>query len=242
MSYSTQGRRYICVSGGKGGVGKSSFAAGLARALHASGSRVGLVDADLAGPSQSCLFELARMRASRGRLVPPSADGVRVASMGLLANEATALVWSKDAIEGALASFILDADWGDANVFVVDLPPGHDVVHRTVLDMAPGARSLFVTTGSRLAIVDCRRDIAFSRRMGVKPIGIVENFSHISCPDCGTQHPMHAGSAVDELAKETAMPIVCRLPFDADVASGLRMSTLSQTCQMAWSKTGGDDV
>jgi len=216
----------ILVAGGKGGVGKSTVSAGLARALVASGLVVGLLDADVSGPSQHDLFPGGRMTSAVGELRPALVDGVWVASMGYLSDRSSCLVWSPAALDSALRTLTDSLLRLQVGVLIVDLPPGAAVALPALAESLPNARSLFVTTGSVLAVADCRRDIAYHRRLELQPLGIVENFASIECPDCHRTRPMHARSEIDGLSAEQELDVLDRVP----VGHAWVLPVLAQAC------------
>ena len=222
----------IAVMSGKGGVGKSLVTAALATALARSGRRVGVVDADLNGPSLVRLLgvEPDSLRAS-GESVEPArtTDGVALMSMGLLVRDGEALgwhepggagfVWRGAQERGAVREFLADVAWGELDVLLVDLPPGTGrlvELHELVPALAGVVAVTIPTPASGDAVA---RSIELSRRRGIDVIGIVSNMDGVRCESCGTIGALHSGSAADELAEAFAAPVIARLPMDPALGS-----------------------
>lgn len=211
----------IMVGGGKGGVGKSTVTAGLARALAATGAQVGVLDADLSGPSQSALFACGPMRPVDGRIVPAlSADSIRVGSIGLVVGQDTALVWSDATTVGAVRVLTEPAAWEECDVLVVDLPPGQVAATAELASRFPDAECVLVTTGSALALEECRRAATFLRRMELALVGVVENMAFTACATCESAQDLFGGDGAAITAGELGVPLLARLPFGAGVETG----------------------
>jgi ATP-binding protein involved in chromosome partitioning len=214
----------VLIGGGKGGVGKSSVTAGLARGLAGRDLRVGLLDADLSGPSQGLLFECADMAGADGQILPArSADGVLVASSALISRSDSALVWSGPTATAAIDALTQDRTWRDADVLLVDLPPGHGETAVTVARQLRDAITLLVTTGSELATQECRRAARFFQRMEVSIAGIIENMAEFECRECGAVSDTFPEHRAADLAGELGVPLMVRVPFGADVAHAERL-------------------
>lgn len=212
----------VLVSGGKGGVGKSSVSAGIVKALAHNGLHVGLLDADLTGPSQSVLFG-GQMSASGDSLVPMHSGNVSVCSLGYLSESPSALVWSEDAMRSLFARFLFETAWGDIDLMVVDLPPTSGAVTRLLMERIERAGTVFVTTASDLAIADCRRDITFHRKLENNPLGIIHNMAYIKCVDCQHFQPIGTDESLNSLADEVGLSILAKLPYDDRIACGAHL-------------------
>lgn len=213
-------RRIVAVGSGKGGVGKSTLAANLAVALARMGRKVGLVDADIYGPSQARLLANEGQRptaTSEKKLVPvPSPWGVSVLSMAHLAEPGQAIAW-RGPMAGNALSQLIDADWGDAEILVVDLPPGTGDVQLTMLQRFKPAGALIVTTPQDLALMDVTRAIGLFEQGTVPIIGIVENMAGYACPHCGeVSDPFGAGGA-EAAAKTMGHAFLGRIPLDIEI-------------------------
>ncbi|MBN8810520.1 MULTISPECIES: P-loop NTPase [Sphingomonas] len=216
MTSERRTRRLIAVASGKGGVGKSTVAANLAIALHARGRRVGLVDADIYGPSQPRLMgvEGVRPQAREKVLLPVETRfGVPMLSMGGLVAEGQAIAWRGPMAGGALGQLV-DADWGDAELLVLDLPPGTGDVQLTMIQKHKPAGAVIVSTPQDLALIDATRAIDLFNKAGVPVIGLIENMSGYACPHCGeVSDPFGAGGA-EAAAAKLGIPFLGRVPLE----------------------------
>ena len=208
-------RRIVAIGSGKGGVGKSTLTANLAVALKRAGRKVGIVDADIYGPSQPKLFatENERPRAEGNKLIPvPSASGVPVLSMGHLVEPGRAIAWRGPMAGNALAQLI-EADWGDVDTLLVDLPPGTGDVQLTMLQRFRPAGAIIVSTPQDLALIDATRAMQLFETGEVPIIGIVENMAGYQCPHCGEiSDPFGTGGA-ERVAQEKGVPFLGRVPL-----------------------------
>ena len=210
-------RTLIAVGSGKGGVGKSTVAANLAISLARSGKMVGLVDADVYGPSQPTLLGTdAKPTAENDRLIPVEAHGLKFLSLGQLVSPGHALAWRGPMATGALARLI-DADWGDAEVLVVDLPPGTGDVQLSLIQKSRPDGAVVVSTPQDLSLIDATRAIDLFRKMNVPVIGIVENMAGYICPHCGEGSDPFGSGGAEAAAAEIGVPFLGRLPLSAAV-------------------------
>jgi ATP-binding protein involved in chromosome partitioning len=216
MTSERRTRRLIAVASGKGGVGKSTIAANLAIALHARGRKVGLVDADIYGPSQPRLLgvEGVRPQAREKTLLPVRTKfGVPMLSMGGLVAEGQAIAWRGPMAGGALGQLV-DADWGEAELLVLDLPPGTGDVQLTMIQKHKPAGAVIVSTPQDLALIDATRAIDLFAKAGVPVIGLIENMSGYACPHCGeVSDPFGAGGA-EAAAARLGIPFLGRVPLE----------------------------
>jgi ATP-binding protein involved in chromosome partitioning len=217
MTASQPHRTLIAVGSGKGGVGKSTVAANLAIALARSGKRVGLVDADVYGPSQPTLLGSDKKPTAEGdQLIPVEAQGLKFLSLGHLVSPGHALAWRGPMATGALARLV-DADWGDTEVLVVDLPPGTGDVQLSLIQKSRPDGAIIVSTPQDLSLIDATRAIDLFRKMDVPVLGIVENMAGYICPHCGEgSDPFGIGGA-EAAATEIGVPFLGRLPLSAAV-------------------------
>jgi ATP-binding protein involved in chromosome partitioning len=210
-------RTLIAVGSGKGGVGKSTVAANLAIALARSGKKVGLVDADVYGPSQPTLLGTdAKPTAENDRLIPVEAHGLKFLSLGQLVSPGHALAWRGPMATGALARLI-EADWGDAEVLVVDLPPGTGDVQLSLIQKSRPDGAVVVSTPQDLSLIDATRAIDLFRKMDVPVIGIVENMAGYICPHCGEGSDPFGSGGAEAAAAEIGVPFLGRLPLSAAI-------------------------
>jgi ATP-binding protein involved in chromosome partitioning len=212
-------RQVVAVASGKGGVGKSTLSANLAIALARAGRRVGLVDADIYGPSQPRLLGLegTRPEAHGGKLIPvPTPFGVPLLSMGQLVEPGRAIAWRGPMTAGALGQLI-DGDWGLADTLVVDLPPGTGDVQLTMVQKHRPAGAVIVSTPQDLALIDARRAADLFVKAGVPLIGLVENMAGYACPHCGEISDPFGRGGAEATAAELGIPFLGRVPLAIDI-------------------------
>jgi ATP-binding protein involved in chromosome partitioning len=217
MTAAQQARTLIAIGSGKGGVGKSTVAANLAIALARSGRKVGLIDADVYGPSQPTLLGSdAKPTAEDDRLIPVEAHGIKFLSLGQLVSPGHALAWRGPMATGALAKLV-EADWGDSDLLLVDLPPGTGDVQLSLIQRSRPAGAVIVSTPQDLSLIDARRAVDLFNKMSVPVLGIIENMATYACPHCGEEsHPFGTGGA-EEAAKEMGVPFLGRLPLSISI-------------------------
>jgi ATP-binding protein involved in chromosome partitioning len=213
MTASQPARTLIAIGSGKGGVGKSTVSANLAIALAKAGKKIGLIDADVYGPSQPTLLGMHdKPEAENDKLVPVAAHGIRFLSLGQLVSPGHALAWRGPMATGALANLI-DADWGDSELLLVDLPPGTGDVQLSLIQRSRPAGAVIVSTPQDLSLIDARRAIDLFNKTSVPVLGIIENMATYICPHCGEpSHPFGTGGA-EEAAVELGVPFLGRLPL-----------------------------
>ncbi|MEI5688957.1 Mrp/NBP35 family ATP-binding protein [Sphingomonas kyungheensis] len=216
-------RRIIAVASGKGGVGKSTLAANLAIALKARGRRVGLVDADIYGPSQPRLMAAEDERpTAKDKVLDPVATpfGVPMLSMGQLIAPGKAIAWRGPMAAGALTQLV-DADWGATDTLVLDLPPGTGDVQLTMVQKHKPAGAVIVSTPQDLALIDATRAIDLFDKAGIPIIGLVENMAGYICPHCGEASDPFGNGGAQETAARLGLPFLGRVPL----AIGIRTAS-----------------
>jgi ATP-binding protein involved in chromosome partitioning len=220
MTASQPHRTLIAIGSGKGGVGKSTVAANIAIALARTGKKVGLIDADVYGPSQPTLLGSNEKPTAEGeQLIPVEAQGIRFLSLGHLVSPGHALAWRGPMATGALAKLV-EADWGDCELLIVDLPPGTGDVQLSLVQRSRPAGAVIVSTPQDLSLIDARRAVDLFNKMSVPVLGIIENMAAYACPHCGeASHPFGSGGA-EASAEEMGVPFLGRLPLSLEIREG----------------------
>jgi ATP-binding protein involved in chromosome partitioning len=210
-------RTLIAIGSGKGGVGKSTVTANLAVALARAGRKVGVIDADVYGPSQPTLLgKHDKPEAADDKLLPVEAHGVKFLSLGQLVSPGHALAWRGPMATGALANLV-DAQWGDTELLLADLPPGTGDVQLSLIQRSRPVGAVIVSTPQDLSLIDARRAVDLFNKMSVPVLGIIENMATYSCPHCGeASHPFGTGGA-EAAAKEMGVPFLGRLPLSLSI-------------------------
>jgi len=210
-------RTIIAIGSGKGGVGKSTVSANIAVALARLGRKVGLVDADIYGPSQPRIMgNSERPELADRQIVPVRAFGIRMLSIGQLIEPGTAVAW-RGPMTGSALGQLMEGDWGDSDILVVDLPPGTGDVQMTLMQKWKPAGAVIVSTPQDLALIDATRAIDLFRKMDVPVIGLIENMSGYECPHCGeVSDPFGTGGA-EAAAKVMSIPFLGRIPLTLSI-------------------------
>ena len=209
----------VAVASGKGGVGKSTTAVNLALGLRANGLKVGILDADIHGPSLPTLLALhgqPRMGQDR-RLLPMQSNGILAMSMGLMVDAETAMVWRGPMVMSAITQMLSDVDWGTLDVLIVDMPPGTGDAQLAIAQGTTLAGAVIVSTPQDLALIDARRGIAMFKKVDVPILGLVENMAHFTCTDCGKQHALFGTGGAEAEAKRLGVPFLGAVPLTMDL-------------------------
>ena len=205
----------IAVASGKGGVGKSTTSVNLALGLLAQGWRVGILDADIYGPSLPRLLGLKEKPEADGRsLKPLTAYGLKAMSIGFLVSEEEAMIWRGPMVVSAIQQLLRDVTWGELDCLVVDMPPGTGDAQLSLAQNVPLAGAVIVSTPQDLALIDARRGIAMFRKVDVPVLGIVENMSYFLCPHCGGRSDIFAHGGAREEAAKFGVPFLGEVPLD----------------------------
>jgi ATP-binding protein involved in chromosome partitioning len=206
----------IAVASGKGGVGKSTSAVNLALGLRDLGLRVGVLDADIYGPSLPKLLAIKERPQTIGgtRLKPISRYGLTVMSIGFLIEEETPMIWRGPMVISALTQMLREVEWGELDIMVVDMPPGTGDAQLTMAQQVPLAGAVIVSTPQDLALIDARRGIAMFQRVNVPVLGIIENMSYFMCPQCGTRSDIFGHGGARHEAERLKVPFLGEVPLD----------------------------
>ena len=206
----------IAVASGKGGVGKSTTAINLALALRDLGMKVGVLDADIYGPSMPKLLAIREKPETLGgtRLKPIERHGLKVMSIGFLIEEETPMIWRGPMVMSALTQMLREVEWGTLDVMVVDMPPGTGDAQLTMAQQVPLKGAVIVSTPQDLALIDARRGIAMFKRVNVPVLGIVENMSTFICPSCGTRSDIFGHGGARHEAERLGVPFLGEVPLD----------------------------
>ncbi|HTV89722.1 MAG TPA: Mrp/NBP35 family ATP-binding protein [Stellaceae bacterium] len=209
----------IAVASGKGGVGKSTVAVNLALGLRDLGLKVGILDADIYGPSMPKLLAIRERPETIGgtRLKPIERHGMPVMSIGFLIEEETPMIWRGPMVMSALTQMLREVEWGTLDVMVVDMPPGTGDAQLTMAQQVPLKGAVIVSTPQDLALIDARRGIAMFRRVNVPVLGIVENMSYFLCPHCGTRTDIFGHGGARAEAQRLNVPFLGEVPLDIEI-------------------------
>jgi ATP-binding protein involved in chromosome partitioning len=205
----------VAVGSGKGGVGKSTIAASLALGLKNAGSKVGLMDADVYGPSIPHLLGVnERPTTANNRLQPILAHGLKVMSMGFLVPPGEAVVWRGPMLHGAITQFLRDTAWGDLDYLIIDMPPGTGDIALTLSQILPLTGAVVVCTPQDVALLDAVKAMAMFRKVSIPILGVVENMSYFLCPDCGKRYDIFGSGGARRKAEELGAPFLGEVPIE----------------------------
>jgi len=209
----------IAVASGKGGVGKSTTAVNLALGLRDLGMKVGILDADIYGPSLPKLLAIREKPKTIGgtRLKPIERYGLTVMSIGFLIEEETPMIWRGPMVMSALTQMLREVEWGTLDIMVVDMPPGTGDAQLTMAQQVPLKGAVIVSTPQDLALIDARRGIAMFKRVNVPVLGIVENMSTFICPNCGTRHDIFGHGGARREAERLGVPFLGEVPLEMSI-------------------------
>jgi ATP-binding protein involved in chromosome partitioning len=211
-------RFIVAVASGKGGVGKSTTSVNLALGLAAQGWRVGLLDADVYGPSAPRLFGLhGKPMVEGGKMIPLEAFGVKVMSIGFLVDENVSMVWRGPMVSQALTQMLGEVAWGELDALVVDMPPGTGDVQLTLAQQVPLAGAVIVSTPQDLALIDARRAVTMFQKVEAPILGIIENMSYFLCPHCGGRTDIFSHGGARHDAEKLGVPFLGEVPLDAAI-------------------------
>jgi ATP-binding protein involved in chromosome partitioning len=212
-------RFIVAVASGKGGVGKSTTAVNIALALAAAGHTVGLLDADIYGPSQPRMMGIrGRPTSTDGKILEPMENyGIKVMSMGFLVDEETPMIWRGPMVMSALQQMMRDVNWGTLDIMIVDMPPGTGDAQLTMAQQVPLAGAVIVSTPQDIALLDARKGLNMFRKVDVPVLGIVENMSYFLCPNCGHQADIFGHGGARAEAERLGVPFLGEIPLHLDI-------------------------
>ncbi|HEY2827496.1 MAG TPA: Mrp/NBP35 family ATP-binding protein [Pirellulales bacterium] len=209
----------IAVGSGKGGVGKSTIAASLALALTRAGSHVGLLDADVYGPSIPHLLGLHGQpeRAGENKIKAFDVQGMKVISMGFFVPAGEAVVWRGPMLHGAITQLLRDTDWGELDYLIIDMPPGTGDIALTLSQLLPLTGAVVVCTPQDVALLDAVKAIAMFRKVNIPVLGVVENMSYFICPNCGKQYDIFGHGGAKRRGEELQIPFLGEVPINISI-------------------------
>jgi ATP-binding protein involved in chromosome partitioning len=208
----------IAVASGKGGVGKSTTAVNLALGLSAQGKKVGILDADIYGPSMPRLLGISDKPTAEGRVLKPlEAYGIKVMSMGFLVEEDAPMIWRGPMVISALTQMLREVAWGELDVLVVDMPPGTGDAQLTMAQQVPLAGAVIVSTPQDIALIDARKGLNMFRKVNVPILGIIENMSYFLCPSCGERSDIFGHGGAQDEARRLGVPFLGEVPLHMDI-------------------------
>lgn len=211
-------KNIIAVASGKGGVGKSTVSVNFALALAAEGARVGLLDADIYGPSAGMMLGVPEGKRPEVRedkfFQPVEAHGIQTMSMAYLVTEDTPMVWRGPMVSGALQQLLTQTGWQELDYLIIDMPPGTGDIQLTLAQKVPVTGAVIVTTPQDIALLDCKKGIEMFRKVNIPVLGVVENMSTYCCPNCGHTEPVFGEGGGEEIARRYETSLVAQLPLN----------------------------
>jgi ATP-binding protein involved in chromosome partitioning len=215
----------IAVASGKGGVGKSTVAVNLSVALAKSGARVGLLDADIYGPSIPLMLGLTEkpkvQQTENGvKILPLEKYGIKVISIGLLVDDGAPVIWRGPMASGAIKQFMTDVEWEELDYLIFDLPPGTGDIQLTLVQTIPLTGGVIVTTPQEVSLIDARKALKMFQRVNVPVLGIVENMSYFIAPDTGKKYDLFGSGGGEKTSKELSVPFLGGIPIDPRIREG----------------------
>jgi len=212
-------RSIVAVASGKGGVGKSTCAVNLALGLASLGLKVGMLDADIYGPSQPRMMGVSgRPTSTDGRTLQPMQNyGVKVMSMGFMVAEDTPMIWRGPMVMSALQQMLRDVDWGELDILVVDMPPGTGDAQLTMAQQVPLSGAVIISTPQDIALLDARKGLNMFRKVDVPVLGIIENMSYFVCPHCGGRSDVFSHGGARQEAERLGAEFLGEVPLDMEI-------------------------
>ncbi|WP_174019903.1 Mrp/NBP35 family ATP-binding protein [Agrobacterium fabrum] len=250
-------RAIIAVASGKGGVGKSTTAVNLALGLQALGLKVGMLDADIYGPSLPRLLKISgRPKQQEDRIILPMENyGLKVMSMGFLVDEEAAMIWRGPMVQSALMQMLREVAWGELDVLVLDMPPGTGDAQLTIAQQVPLAGAVIVSTPQDLALLDARKGITMFRKVEVPLLGVIENMSYFIAPDTGARYDIFGHGGAKAEAERIGVPFLGEVPLTISIREmsdagtpvvvaepdGPQAAIYREIAEKVWARMGADE-
>lgn len=215
--------KIIAIGSGKGGVGKSTFTANLALSLRRLGHSVGIIDADIYGPSLPMIFgkrEEKPRSNSEKKIIPVEAHGIKFMSFGFFINESDPVIWRGPMLGGVLNQFLFDVDWSGTDYLLIDLPPGTGDIQLSMIQNAHVDGAIIISTPQDVALLDAKKGLEMFRKMNLPIIGMVENMSSFICDDCGKTHYIFGQGGVESAVKDLGTQLLGRIPLEIALRTG----------------------
>ncbi|MCZ6681258.1 MAG: Mrp/NBP35 family ATP-binding protein [Candidatus Poribacteria bacterium] len=211
----------IAVASGKGGVGKSTIAVNLAIALSQAGAKVGLMDADVYGPSIPTMMGTKEnpQTSPEKKLIPLISHDIKLMSMGFLVPDGQAMIWRGPMLHSAIRQFLSDVNWGELDYLIIDLPPGTGDAALSLTQSIPLTGAVIVTTPQDVALADVRRGAAMFEKLGVPILGIIENMSFFVCPHCKERTEIFRADGGKKISEKLGIPLLSQIPLDSEVCT-----------------------
>lgn len=215
--------KIIAIGSGKGGVGKSTFTANLAISLAKRGHKVGIIDADIYGPSQPMIFgkreEKPRSNSER-KIIPVEAHGVKIMSFGFFINEHDPVIWRGPMLGGVLNQFLFDVDWNGIDYLLIDLPPGTGDIQLSMIQNAHVDGAIVISTPQDIALLDAKKGVEMFKKMNLPVIGMVENMTSFICHHCGTEHHIFGEGGVEKAVEQVQVNMIGQIPLELELRTG----------------------
>ena len=220
-------KNVIAIASGKGGVGKSTVTINLAMALASEGARVGLLDADIYGPSIPLMMGTLdeKPESREKRVIPIERNGVKMMSMGYLIPQGEPVVWRGPMVHGALTQFLSQVEWGELDYLLIDMPPGTGDAQLTISQSAPLSGAVIVTTPQEVSLIDARKGLRMFQNVKVPILGVVENMAGFVCGHCQEITPIFRQGGGEKMAKEMGVPLLGSIPIDAQISEASDLGT-----------------
>ena len=216
-------KKIIAVGSGKGGVGKSTFTANLALSLSKQGNKVGIIDADIYGPSMPMIFgkREGKPHANEARkIIPLESFGIKFISFGLFIDENDPVIWRGPMLGGVLNQFLFDVDWGDLDYLLIDLPPGTGDIQLSMVQNTHVDGTIVISTPQDIALLDATKGLEMFKKLNIPVVGMVENMSSFVCTDCGKEHHIFGNAGVEKAAAKLGVNLLGKVPLEMELRTG----------------------